>query len=79
MKIDADRAIAHRGDPFEDDLYQRPSDDRQQRLGQVVRDRPEPLAESGCGKKNVDREFGHYKIFFSRRGAETRRINPQDR
>ena len=30
-----------------------------QRLGQVVRDRPEPLAESGRGEKYVDRKFAH--------------------
>ena len=67
MEVDSDLAVADCGEAFKDDLYQRLAQDREQRLGQVGRDRPQPFAEAGGRKKNGKGIFWHailpYKIF----------------
>ena len=61
MQVDTDLAGTNRSQLFQNDLDQRFAEDRKERLGQMVRDRPEPLAETGRWEKNIDREFRHLK------------------
>ena len=59
VEVDPDSAGADRGYPAENDVDQGPAEDRKERLGQVVRDRPQPLAETGRGEEDGDGVFGH--------------------
>ena len=59
VEVDADLPLADGGELPEDDPDERPAEKRQQRLRDVVRYRPEPLAETGCGEEYVERDLGH--------------------
>jgi hypothetical protein len=57
MEVDADVAVTDSSQLFEDAFDDWLAEDRQKRLRQMVGDRPEALAETGSGEKDVDGEF----------------------
>jgi hypothetical protein len=59
VEVDADLPLAYRGKLPEDDPDEGPTEKREQRLRDVVRHRPEPLAETGCGEEYVEGYLGH--------------------
>src|SRR5262249_58041196 len=59
VQIDADRTVGNRRQSFQDPLDDRRAQDGQEWLGQVIRHGPQPLAESGGGKKDGERPFQH--------------------
>ena len=66
VQVDPDLAAANRGEPVQDALDDRRAEDRQERLGQVIRDRPQPLAQAGRREKDIERSGGHrYELILA--------------
>jgi hypothetical protein len=59
VEVDADLSLADGGELPEDDPYEGPSEKGEQRLRDVVRDRLEPLADTGGGEEYIKRYLGH--------------------
>ena len=80
MQVDADPAGTDRGELSEDDLDQRFSKNREEWLRQVVRDRPEPLAETSGGEKYIDWKFWHGipKSYFATEDSEESKKHEDD-
>src|SRR5881628_1753111 len=66
VQVDPDLAAANRGEPVQDALDDRRAEDRQERLGQVIRDRPQTLAQAGRREKDIERSGGHrYELILA--------------
>ena len=68
VQVDADLAVADRGEFSQDALDERHTEDRQEGLGQVIRDGSQPFAEAGRGEEDIERIPAHrYELIARRR------------
>src|SRR5207247_10467556 len=69
VQVDADRALRDRRESLQDPLDDRLAQDRQERLGQVIRHGSQPFAQAGSGKADREWTFRHLQELSAEGGA----------